>query len=187
MYCMSCGTQIAQGAQLCGTCGKKTRANGSAVIADKRPIAGIAVAGILGFIGVLWDIAAIFKNLYSQPTGVEADLYQAFPALQIITHFSPFLSITGNSALLIGTLMAFLRHPNGYKTVRITSYCMLLAVLGIFVASYFAVASAVPWRMLDPITKGGLIGGLVGGALGGTLQYSLILFLFKKNRRALVS
>jgi len=178
---MSCGAQIAQGAQLCGKCGKQAEAKGSAVIADKRPVAGIAVAGILGFIGVVWDIAAIFENLYSQPTGVEADLYQAFPALQIIAHFSPFLSIAGNSALLIGTLMAFLRHPNGCMTVRITAYCMLLAVLGIFVASYFAVAAAVPWHMLDPITKGGLIGGLVGGMLGGTLQYSLILFLFKKR------
>ena len=182
MYCVNCGQKIEEGKKFCGACGKSIDAQTQVIVADKRPIAGIAVATIIGIIGIPCNIVVIFKSLYYNPMGVEAILYQAFPALQSITFLSSSIGIAGVSILLIGVLLVFLRHPNGNKTVRITCYCMLLAIIGMFIASYFAIVESTAWSTLDSSTQGGLIGGLVGGLIGGIFEWSLILFLFRKRR-----
>lgn len=150
--------------------------------AEKRPIAGIAVGTVFGVIGVAWSISAIFKFLYSNPAGVEAALYQAFPDFQVISFFGASLGLVNNTTLLIGVLLAFLRHPKGHKTIRITSYCTFAALVLLFAISYSTVTGAAAWQTLDARTKGSLIGGLIGGVLGGTLQWWLVLFLFRKTR-----
>ncbi len=180
MYCTSCGKLVENGAQFCGACGKSAAADNPSI--EKRPIAGIAVGTILGVIGVIWSVAAIFKLLYSTPAGFDAALFEAFPALQGISLIGATLGLLGNSALLIGVLLAFLRHAKGHKTVRVTSYCTFVALILIFVASYFAVTGAPAWQALDAPTKGSLIGGLSGGVIGGILQWGLVLFLFRKSR-----
>ena len=181
MYCISCGKQIAEGAQFCGSCGNQVGVQNNVASAD-RPIAGIAVGTIFGVIGVVWSIMSMFKSLYGNPAGVEAALYQAFPALQSTSFFSTSMGMVGNSALLIGALLVFLRHPKGNKTVRVTSYCMLIAIFCMFVASYFAVTEAEAWQTIDGPTKGSLIGGLAGGVLGGMFQWGLVIFFFRKKR-----
>lgn len=180
MYCSSCGKLVADGAQFCGGCGKPAAADSPSI--EKRPIAGIAVGTVLGIIGAVWSVAATFKLLYSNPAGIEATLFEAFPALQSTSIWGAALGLLGNSALLIGVLLAFLRHPKGHKTVRLTSYCTFVALLLMFVASYLAVTGAPAWQTLDAPTKGSLIGGLSGGVIGGILQWGLVLFLFRKSR-----
>jgi hypothetical protein len=171
MYCSSCGKLIADGVQFCSSCGNP--AGAGALPAERRPIAGIAVGAIFGVVGLIWSIAAIFKSLYNDPAGVEAALYQAFPALQGTSFFGAPFGLLGNSALLIGVLLAFLGHPKGHRTGRITSYCTFAAIIVLFAVSYFAVTGASVWQTLDAPTKGSLIGGLSGGIIGGVLQWGL--------------
>lgn len=180
MYCSGCGKVVAENAQFCSSCG--ARAGGGAAPVEKRPIAGIAVGTVFGIVGLVLSIAAIFKSLYSNPAGVEAALYQAFPALQTTNFFGATLALVGNSALLIGVLLAFLRHARGHKTVRVTSYCTFAALAVLFVISYLAVTGATAWQTLDAPTKGSLIGGLSGGVIGSAMQWGLTLFLFRKSR-----
>lgn len=180
MYCSRCGKKISEGAQFCSGCGTSVVAEDT--VTEKRPVAGIAVGAVLGVIGIAWALTAIFKSFSGNAAGIEAALYKAFPASQDIGFFGSTLGLVSNSALLIGVLMAFLRHANGHKTVRITAYCASFALLLIFIALYVAITGAPAWQTLDASTKGSLIGGLIGGAIGGLLQWGLILFLFRKSR-----
>lgn len=180
MYCSSCGKVVTEGSQFCSACGNPVSAG--ARPAEKRPIAGIAVGTVFSVVGLIWSIATIFMSLYSDPAGVEAALFQAFPALQGTSLFGAMFGLLGNSALLVGVLLAFLRHPKGHKTVRVTSYCTFAAIVVLFVVSYFLVTGAPAWQTLDAPSKAGLIGGLSGGIIGGALQWGLVLFLFRKSR-----
>ncbi len=124
----------------------------------------------------------MFAFVYIDPGSMQTAFSEAFPGVEVINFFGSSVGLIANSVLLIGVLLAFLRHPNGHKTVRITAYWALAATFLLFVASYFAVTSAEAWQYLDPPTRGGLIGGLVGGMIGGILQWALLLFLFRKSR-----
>jgi len=147
----------------------------------RRPIVGIAVGAIFGLLGLLWSSAQIFKALYTNTSGPAADLYRAFPPLQDIAFFGSSLGMLGNSVLLIGVLLALMRHVNAARTVRMTSRCMLGAILATSIASYLVLTRADAWQLLDPRTKGGLIGGLIGGLLGGGVQWGLVLFFFREK------
>lgn len=185
MYCSSCGTLLAHGAQFCNGCGTRTAtgaAASGALSTEKRPVAGIAVSAVLGTIGVVWGFVAMYKAIYADVEGMQAAIYQAFPAFQNVALLGSSIGILGSAALLIGVVLVLLRHANGPKTVRITSYCMLAAALLVLVASYFAMASAPSWQTLDASTKGALLGGIIGGAIGGLAQWGLILFLFRNSR-----
>lgn len=59
---------------------------------------------------------------------------------------------------------------------------MLLAIVGMFAASYFAVTGSDAWATLDAATRGSLISGLIGGMLGGLFQWGLVLYFFRKRR-----
>ena len=182
MYCMSCGKQIAEGTQFCSACGNPVGAQSPVAVLEKRPIAGIAVGTIFGIIDLAGSFVKMFKILYSTPTGIEAVVYKAFPAFQVIEFNSICIGIAGNSALLIGVLMAFLRHPQGNKTVRVTSYCMLAAYLCMLASYYFAITEAEAWLTLDTKIKDSIISMFVAAMLGGIFHWVLLLFLFRKSR-----
>jgi hypothetical protein len=182
MYCRSCGKQIARGAGFCGACGQPVAAEGLSVVTDKQPIAGIAVAIIVGVIELIWFAVHMFQLMNSYPSGIQADLYRAFPALNGIALFSDSIAMIGYSTLLIGALMGLLRHPKACKTVRITSYCMLVAQLAMAALTLFAITLAPAWLLLDAPTKGSLLGGIIGGALGVVFVWGLLLFLFRRSK-----
>lgn len=180
MYCSGCGKVISEGAQFCSECGRPVAS--STLSIQRRPIAGIAVGTIFGIIGVVWSIAALFAMVYMDPGSIETSLNEAFPGLDVINFFGSSVGFIANTVLLIGVLLAFLRHPNGHKTVRITAYCALVASFFLFMSSYFTVTGADAWQYLDPPTRGSLMGGLIGGMIGGLFQWILLLFLFRKRR-----
>ena len=182
MYCVNCGHEIVQDAQFCGTCGTPVEIEVSTVVLQKRPIAGIVVAVVLGIIGVFWGIAQIIMSEYGNPSGIAAVLHQMIPALQGLTIISSSLLITGNTVLVISAMLAFLRHPNGNKSVRITSYFMIFVTAAIIVLSYFVFTESPSWQMLNGEVKGGLMGSLIGGGIGGLSQWFLVLFFFRKRR-----
>jgi hypothetical protein len=77
--------------------------------------------------------------------------------------------------------MSLLYHPRGSTVIRATCWIMVAAV---FVATALAltlVVSSATWQVLDGQTRGSLVGGIVGGLIGGLLQWSLIIFLFRKR------
>jgi hypothetical protein len=185
MYCSQCGCEAIPESTFCAGCGAVLGASSSEPPPVKRqissrPVAGIAVATVLGGIGLLWACAQLFSSLSSAPGGVQAALFITFPGLQEAQFTTTAAGMLGNAAVLIGALMSFLFHPNGAKVVRVASWVMLVAVVLSAGVTGTLVTNSAAWPSLDAPTKGGLIGGVVGGAIGGALQWGLILFLFRK-------
>ena len=183
MYCSKCGKEVKDEARFCNVCGNPTVSISPTVTTtEKRPIAGIVVGTILGTFGLIWSSVTIYRLLYSNPEGVQAQLFQLFPGFQGITFFSSSLGLTSSVMLLIGVLLSFLSHVNGNKTIRITSYCMIVASLLMTLLSFFVATGASSWETIDGPVKGGLIGGMIGGCIGNIFSWGLLLFLFRKSR-----
>jgi len=147
---------------------------------QKKPIAGIVVAMVLGVLSLIWTCAALFHNLFGNPSDLQALFYQSFPTLQIKNLIGFSLALLGDAALVIGALMAYLDHPNGTRVVRVTSYSMIALTILLVAFSGLAVFGSDAWPALDAPTKGAVIGGLVGGTIGAFLQWGFILVLFRK-------
>jgi hypothetical protein len=185
MYCSQCGREATQESTFCVGCGVVLGASSSEASPVKRQIgsrlvAGIAVATVLGGIGLLWACAQLFSSLSSAPGGVQATLFMTFPGLQEAQFATTGAGMLGNAAVLIGALMSFLFHPSGAKVVRVASWAMLVAVVLSAGVTGMLITNSAAWPSLDAPMKGTLIGGVVGGAIGGALQWGLILFLFRK-------
>ena len=197
-FCVKCGLEYDEklGNNFCAKCGFDLRENVSAQSEllpttapahgqlDKKPIAGIIIAVLLGIVGLLWSFAVLFHSLYGSPSSIQIALQQTFPTLQIKTYIGLSFALIGNAALIIGGLMAHLSHPSGAKTVRVTAYFMIVATVLLSVWTLFATIGAEAWPTLDAATKGALIGGLIGGFIGALLQWGLILFLFRTGSKS---
>jgi hypothetical protein len=197
-FCVKCGWEYDEKLEnnFCAKCGFDLRKDASVQSellsttasahgqTDKKPIAGIIVAVVLGIIGLLWSFAVLFHSLYGSPSSIQIALQQIFPSLQIKTYIGLSFALIGNSALLIGGLMAYFSHPAGAKTVRITAYSMIAATALLTVLTLFATIGDEAWPTLDAPTKGALIGGLIGGVIGAVLQWGLMLFLFRAGAKS---
>ena len=135
---------------------------------------------VLGVLSLIWTCAALFHNLFGNPSDLQALFYQSFPTLQIKNLIGFSLALLGDAALVIGALMAYLDHPNGTRVVRVTSYSMIALTILLVAFSGLAVFGSDAWPALDAPTKGAVIGGLVGGTIGAFLQWGFILVLFRK-------
>jgi len=147
---------------------------------EKKPIAGIVVAMVLGLLSLIWTCAALFHNVFGNPSDLQTLFYQYFPTLQIKNLIGLSLALLGDTALVIGALMAYLDHPNGTRVVRVTSYSMIALTILLVGFSCLAVFGSDAWPALDAPTKGAMIGGLVGGTIGAFVQWGFILVLFRK-------
>ena len=185
MYCTNCGEPIHEGARFCGACDNSAAATGdhdSMRVPRKRPVAGIVVAAICGFAGLLWCLSNLFRGLAPMSWGVAAALYSSlFPSFRNASVLNCAAGVIGNAALLVGTCLTFIRHCNGAKVVRVSCYCMLLLSLLLFTAAYFSITAGDAWRNLNASTQASITRGLVGALVGNILQWGIVLFLFRKR------
>ena len=200
-FCVNCGLEYAENAghNFCASCGfalrksttpeQENSENRVAVVRqlsclpDKKPIAGIVVALVVGIVGLFWSSAQLFHTLYGSPNSTQVALLQTFPSLQNETFLKLSFALIANTALIIGALMAYLNHPTGAKVVRVTAYSMIVITIASCVTTFFSITLAEAWRTLDVPIKGALIGGLVGGTIGAFLLCGLLLFLFREQAR----
>ena len=187
MYCSHCGQEAAGESKFCAGCGAALepaigQSAPAARRADRRPVAGIVVAIVLGSIGLVWSCVELFSSLSGTAGGVKGAFFAVFPGLRDVQFLATSAGMIGNTAVLIGALMSFLFHPGGPRVVRAASWTMLVIVAIGMALTGVVISNSEAWRSLDAPTRGSFIGGIIGAAIGGVLQWVLILFLFRKTR-----
>ena len=74
-YCASCGAPLAEGALVCGSCGKSAAQSGGASVGNAPPAAGSGglaenVAGMLAYVTFIPAIIFLLLEPYSRNRGV---------------------------------------------------------------------------------------------------------------------
>ena len=178
-YCPECGKRLKIDDKICPNCGVKLSWEDE----KERPIAGIVVAGILGTIGIVWTLLALYNILYQEPSGARRELIDLFPSLQIVGLFGSSVGMVGNITLLVGALLSFLMHPKGNMVVKATAWSMILITILICISSKLVITTGSSnWPDLDNRLKTSIIYGLSGSIIGGLVQWGIILFLFRKAK-----
>lgn len=184
LFCTNCGKPIVHDARFCPSCGTAVH-NDKALTSigtptPNKPIAGIIVALVLAAISLLYST---FNNPYfTEPTGALATMYILFPGLWELTAISSGWWMLGETVIMIGALMSLAGHQYGNRTVRISSWFLIVSMTIFGFLMILLIISSPTWSEIESPVKAGLLGGAIGGAIGGIAPLFLILFLFRKKR-----
>ena len=147
-----------------------------------RPLAGIAVAGVIGVVSLVWSFITISGALSG--TGIQSQFFAAFPGTQGVSLLANSVGMIGYAAVICGAFMAFFMEPNGARIIRLASWGMIAASI---ISAGFTVALvryAPAWFSLAPAVQGGFFGGIIVGLIGTVLTWWLVLFLFRSKKKS---
>jgi hypothetical protein len=132
-----------------------------------KPVAGIATVLVIGGAGLIWSMMPAHPK---DPNSVYADLAVV----------SRGLSTLGNSAAIIGALMAAMDHRAGHKLVRVTAWLMIPAMLLLILLGWSLLGQKP--EMAEAGAPALLAAFMVALVVIATAPWLLFLYLFRKSR-----
>ncbi|HET6765457.1 MAG TPA: hypothetical protein VFH27_17345, partial [Longimicrobiaceae bacterium] len=147
---------------------RRAREMAAAAPADlPKPVAGIATVLVIGGAGLVWSMMPAHPR---NPDSVGASLGVV----------SRGINMLGNSAAIIGALMAAMNHRAGHRVVRVAGWIMVPLLL-LFIL--------IGWVMINdsPEVSTAERSAIVAGAMGllavvAVAPWLLFIYLFRKSR-----
>ena len=184
--CPDCGREISDLAPSCIHCGRPLRVAEVGTTADApparpfqeheaanatpglpKPVAGIATVLVLGGAGLIW---AMMPDHPKDPDSLAASLAVV----------SKGVNTLGNSAAIIGALMAAMNHRAGHRVVRAAAWTMMPLLL-LFVLIAWTVMSDNP--VVNTADRSAIVAGVMALlAVVAVTPWLLFLYLFRVSR-----
>jgi len=163
--CPDCGREVSDAAPACPHCGRPFQVATPAAAAAPKPVAGIAVAGVLGVLTIVWALGR---------TGASS------AGVAETREMSNAVHMLGCTLLLIGAGMSAAGHRWGNRVVRATSWLMivLVAMLVLVIRSDLAGRALAEGR--SPPAGLGWVVALA--MVVGLFPWLLYLYLFRKSK-----
>jgi hypothetical protein len=111
----------------------------------------------LGLVGLVWTGATSFDD-YFRGAASQPPNSGFFPGVDNIILAAAGWGMLGFAALLIGTVLTYLRHAHGRKTVRTVCWSMLVVTTLFHLATLITETQAAVWPSLDSAVRGRLLG-----------------------------
>lgn len=143
------------------------------------PLVGCVVVGVFSVLDIIISII----TLYSNPTYDEALLHKYIPVLKEIVSLRASLALIFSTILLIGVILAYLKHPNGKKTVRVASYAWMLVSIFLLMLSYFNTTSWSAWETTEENFKTAFSAAFFTAILFIGIWTLFIVYLFKESKK----
>lgn len=149
---------------------------------DTRPLVGIAVGSVLAVLTVvmtLWDMG---QSMQGPPAGPAGEILRLFPELMGVKMLMAPIGILLACALIVGIILAAMRHPSGNKVVRLTTWTIIVFGILYVAINYLVVSGSPNWVRIGASMQTAFTYSFIGSTAFTVLIWSAILYLFRKSR-----